>query len=270
MVLSFPAFAQYLDLPEPAAEPVTTLKAPARPAARVVEAEDVDIEYMPNTPEGNTLMNGEVQDRVNHLTSENEKLARRMDEVRREFDSLRSDNAVRFKDAEDSNRALTEKIAALEAKLLELQSVPPPSSAKTAASKPKDEAKKTAEQLYEESYAALNAKKYAAAEKGFKDFLAAEGKHKLAGNAQYWLGETYYVQGRYDKAAVAFADGYKKYKTASKGPDSLIKLGLSMGRLKRKDEACAAFVNFPTEFPKTSADLKKRAKDEAAKLKCDA
>ena len=257
LLLSAPAAAQYLDLPDPRPEPVTTLKAPTRPAGRIVEeSDDVDIEYMPNTPEGKTLMEGEVKDRVNHLTSENEKLSRRLEEISREFNALRADNAVRFKELEESNRALGAKLNALEAK-------PAAAAAKPGAAETPQQSAKTPEKLYDESYAALQAKKYAEAEAGFKEFLKGNPKHKLAGNAQYWLGETYYVRGRYENASVAFAEGYKNHKASSKGPDSLIKLGLSMSRLKRKDEACAAFVNFPAEFPKASADLKKRAAAEA-------
>ena len=72
----------------------------------------------------------------------------------------------------------------------------------------------------------------------------------LAGNAQYWMGETYYVRGRYQDAAVTFAEGYQKYPTNSKAPDNLLKLGMSLGQLGKKADACVAFAQgFEQEIP---------------------
>lgn len=91
---------------------------------------------------------------------------------------------------------------------------------------------------------------------------------KLAGNAQYWQGEGYYAKKDYEQAAIAFAKGYQNYKDSTKGPDSLLKLGMSMAALKKNPEACAAFTSLAKEFPKSSQDMKDRAKKEAAALNC--
>ena len=70
------------------------------------------------------------------------------------------------------------------------------------------------------------------------------------------------------KAAVAFKDGYSKYPQGAKGADCLLKLGLSMKALGKKEEACTAFVNLPTVFDKVNADIAVRAKKEAEALDC--
>ena len=92
--------------------------------------------------------------------------------------------------------------------------------------------------------------------------------HKLAGNSQYWLGESYYGKKDYAKAAVAFAKGYEKYKDGNKGADNILKLGLSMQMLGKTEEACTAFTSLPKEFPKAADNLKTRAKTAAQELKC--
>ena len=84
---------------------------------------------------------------------------------------------------------------------------------------------------------------YAGAERGFKAFVQSNPKHPLAGNAQYWLGETYYARRDYQNAMVAFAEGYKVYKTSPKGPDNLLKLGITLAVLDKKPEACAVFAS---------------------------
>jgi len=100
-------------------------------------------------------------------------------------------------------------------------------------------------------------------------FLNSYPKDTLAANAQYWLGEVYYKKQDFAKAAVAFTDGYRKYPEGTKGPDCLLKLGLSMKGLDKKEEACTAFTNIPTIFGKVNPDIAKRAENEAKALNCN-
>lgn len=127
---------------------------------------------------------------------------------------------------------------------------------------------KTAEQIYQEGLDAINAGKHDEAAVKFTAVLTKYPDHKLAGNAQYWLGESYYGKKDYAKAAVAFAKGYEKYKGGNKGADNILKLGLSMHMLGKDTEACTAFVNLPKEFPKASANLKEKAAAMVKELKC--
>src|SRR5690606_3228578 len=47
--------------------------------------------------------------------------------------------------------------------------------------------------LYEASYSKIQSGDYVGAEAGFNQFLQLHPDHKLAANAHYWLGESYYV-----------------------------------------------------------------------------
>jgi len=122
--------------------------------------------------------------------------------------------------------------------------------------------------LYEQALTDLKNNKLDQAETKFSQFLNSYPKDALAANAQYWLGEVYYKKQDFAKAAVAFKDGYSKYPEGSKGPDCLLKLGLSMKGLGKKDEACTAFTNIPTIFGKVNPDISKRAENEAKALSC--
>ncbi len=102
----------------------------------------------------------------------------------------------------------------------------------------------------------------------FTKILKDNPGHKLAGNAQYWMGEAYYADKDFARAAVAFAKGYENYKSGPKGADSLLKLGLCMVELKKTAEACTAFKTLPKEFPKTSDTLKNKANELAKKYSC--
>lgn len=126
----------------------------------------------------------------------------------------------------------------------------------------------SADELYTTGLEALKGNDLQKAENHFSIILNKYSSDKLAENAQYWLGEVYYKDKKFDKAAVAFAKGYNNYKNGSKGADSLLKLGLSMAQIGKKEEACLAFVNLPNEFKKANDSIKAKAKNEAQKLGC--
>ncbi|SOD97604.1 tol-pal system protein YbgF [Caenispirillum bisanense] len=126
------------------------------------------------------------------------------------------------------------------------------------------------EEQYKYAFGLLRKNDYPSAAKAFEAFLAQHPKHDLAGNAQYWLGETYYVQNSFDKAAVAFLEGYRTYPKNSKAPDNLLKLGLTMANLKKDREACAAFGRIGSEYPQAPDAIKRRAQSESQRLNCGA
>lgn len=126
----------------------------------------------------------------------------------------------------------------------------------------------SADQLYDEAIKKLQEGDYAAAERGFKTFIQRNPQNKLAGNAQYWLGETYYARRDYSSALTAFAEGYKVYKTSPKGPDNLLKLGITMAVLGRKPDACAVFARFSQDYPRATDLQKRRIEQERQKNGC--
>ncbi len=122
--------------------------------------------------------------------------------------------------------------------------------------------------LYESSYNNLLKRRFGAAEAGFKKFLKEHGKHKLAGNAQYWLGESYYARGHYKQAAKAFLTGYRGYSKSPKAPDSMLKLGMSLRQLGQAKHACETFAQIKSRFPKASANVKRLAERERKRGSC--
>jgi tol-pal system protein YbgF len=114
----------------------------------------------------------------------------------------------------------------------------------------------------------LSKSDWAGAERALSAFIDAHPKDPLTGNAQYWLGESYYVRGDFNSAAHAFAKGYKDYPKSAKGPDNLLKLGLSLANLKKTDSACTTFGRMTKDFPDASAVIKSRVAAERKKLRC--
>ncbi|HYH20860.1 MAG TPA: tol-pal system protein YbgF [Azospirillum sp.] len=150
----------------------------------------------------------------------------------------------------------------------------PPAAPPTATAKPAD-TKVAAlppgaspEKQYEHAFELLSKADYDRSEKEFREFLTRNKSHTLAGNAQYWLGETYYVRNKFVEAASAFAEAIQKYPKGTKAPDSLLKLGMSLAQLKQNADACTAFGQLVTKFPDASTSVKRRAETERRKLNC--
>ncbi len=123
------------------------------------------------------------------------------------------------------------------------------------------------ESIYERSNESLLRRQFGDAEAGFSNFLQKYPDHGLAGSAQYWLGETFYAQGDFKRAAANFLQGYKKYPKSRRAPDSLLKLGISLNRLGQGEQACAAYAAVSAEYPK-AVDARKRAQAESKRAGC--
>ncbi len=126
----------------------------------------------------------------------------------------------------------------------------------------------TSQQQYDLAFGLLREANYSAAELALRDFVRRYPGNPLAGNAQYWLAETFYVRGRYDAAAAAFAEGYEKYPKGPKAAETLLKLGSSLVKLGRKADACQAFARLDRDFPIAQANVKEREAEERHTASC--
>lgn len=124
------------------------------------------------------------------------------------------------------------------------------------------------EERYERAYEMLKQRDFPGAEAALRDFVAAHPTHALAGNAQYWLGETFYVRGDFPNAARAFAEGFQKYPKSGKAADNLLKLGMTLAQLKRTDDACITFDKLAADYKDAPAAILSRGDRERRALKC--
>jgi tol-pal system protein YbgF len=126
----------------------------------------------------------------------------------------------------------------------------------------------TPQEQYDYAFGLLRQANYAGAEQAFSAFLGQHADHALAGNAKYWLGETYYVRGDYKQAAVTFAEGFEAYPDNSKAPDNLLKLGMSLASLGSTQDACGTFDVLLDRYGDAPATILSRAQREAQRLGC--
>jgi tol-pal system protein YbgF len=109
------------------------------------------------------------------------------------------------------------------------------------------------QRVYGQSFDALKAGSYSTAITGFKDFLSSYPASPLAENAQYWLGEAFYVTRDFDSATGAFKTVLQKWPDSRKAPDALLKLGYTQLEQKKVGEGRATLAQVVQKYPGTDA-----------------
>ena len=122
--------------------------------------------------------------------------------------------------------------------------------------------------IYKHAYNMLIQENFLEAERYFNIFIGENPDDPLTSNAYYWLGETFYVQKQFQKAAISFAKGYQKFPKGNKALDQLYKLSLTFINLGKNEDACASFSKLNLEFPNAPKRIKSRIKDYKVRAKC--
>ena len=105
---------------------------------------------------------------------------------------------------------------------------------------------------YDRAFRALREQRYADAAEGFNSFLQQYPDSSYAPNAQYWLGEAYYVTRDFATALDIFQELQEKYPDSSKSGDALLKIGYSHYELEQWSEARAALEQVRSRYPGTT------------------
>ncbi|NNJ65589.1 MAG: tol-pal system protein YbgF [Xanthomonadales bacterium] len=102
---------------------------------------------------------------------------------------------------------------------------------------------------YDQAFQALKELRYADAAEEFQSFLDRYPNSEFSDNAQYWLGESYYVTRNYDIALRAFQDLLSQFPESPKAPDALLKVGYTHYELEQWDSARAALTQVQEQYP---------------------
>ncbi|UVC07383.1 tol-pal system protein YbgF [Rhizobium sp. TH2] len=121
---------------------------------------------------------------------------------------------------------------------------------------------------YQSAYEQVLSGDYASAESGFADFIATHPDSKKIADANFWLGEAQYSQGKFNESAKTFLNAYKTYGKSEKAPEMLLKLAMSLAALDSKDTACATLREVAKAYPKASRSIITKVASEQKRLSC--
>ncbi len=107
--------------------------------------------------------------------------------------------------------------------------------------------------LYDMAWADYVGNQYDLAIQGFTDFINTFPKAPQAGAAQYYIGETYYAQGKYKEAVAAYERVISAYAGSPKVPDAYYKRGLALNVLGQTDRARESWEFVLKNYPDSDA-----------------
>ena len=237
----------------------------------------------------------ELEEQFQNLTNNFEEINFKIDKLSNRITKIQADNQMRFQDIENSgmnngnNKKKTKKkklpgsgdaedlggvteteIAAVK-QIQETQSV---ESAGTVITENAERTEKilpdsSPEKQYEFAVSFIKVGDYETAELALREFVDNNSQHKLAGNAQYWYGETFRVRQLYQDAATAYLNGYQKYPKSSKAPVNLLKLGVMLVQIGEKEQGCSMILGVKDQYPKAKQSVIQKAEYEKKKFNCD-
>ncbi len=106
-------------------------------------------------------------------------------------------------------------------------------------------------QAYDRAYLDFSKGNYELAILGFNEYLKVYPRSERADNAQYWIGECYYVQNDYPSAIEAFQRVLDRYSDGNKAPGAMLKIGYALLGLDREPDATRQLKTVIERYPGT-------------------
>jgi len=123
-------------------------------------------------------------------------------------------------------------------------------------------------QIYDDARARLLDGDFDGAQAGFEAFVTDHGDDPRAGEAWYWLGETFFVRNDFAQAADSYIAALRADPEGVRAPDALVRLAASLHGLGRTEDACSTLARFGRQFPNASAASRDRASRESVRAGC--
>ncbi len=174
-------------------------------------------------------MKGDIEGRLKIL----EERGKTFEEKNRTLEDRAKVSEEKFKETGDRFKGLEEKMTELASKLKELEKPPPlkeaPAEGKGISTGVGD--------LYKDAYETFQKGNLEGAQRKFEAFLKQYPNTELSDNAQFWIGETYYLKKDFEKAILEYEKAIVKYPEGDKIPAALFKQALAFLELGDKTNA---------------------------------
>lgn len=108
-----------------------------------------------------------------------------------------------------------------------------------------------AQKLYDDARKDYDARKYAEARQKFEKFTKDFHKHSLAGNALFWVGETFYAEKKYDDAILTYESFLKKYPQNEKTRSAMLKQAYAFIGIDDKKTAKVILERLIEKYPRS-------------------
>jgi tol-pal system protein YbgF len=212
-----------------------------------------------------------VQSEVRILSTGIEEYKDYLKKPSKEIGRVKEDVEVRLRILEERRKSLEEKNRIQEEKMKEMEERLKAAEGKiketeSAKSSPAREASLETKGLpagmgdiYKDAYEAFQKGNYEGARKKFEAFLKQYPNTELSGNAQFWIGETYYQKKDFERAILEYEKTITKYPEGGKISAALFKQALAFLELGDKTNARNLLKRVIEKFPHSDqADMAKK------------
>jgi tol-pal system protein YbgF len=186
-----------------------------------------------------------------------------------EIDRVRGEMEDRLKGLEEKRKAQEEKMKELEDRLKVPEEKTPGSASKQMESEKLASAREASAELkgistgmgdlYKDAYETLHKGDLEGARRKFEAFLKQYPNTELSDNAQFWIGETYYLKKDYERAVLEYEKAIVKYPEGDKIPSALFKQALAFFELGDKTNARNLLRRVIEKYPRSEqADMAKK------------
>lgn len=187
----------------------------------------------------------------------------------KEIDRVKEDMQVRLRMLEERGKVLDEKNKNQAEKVRELEDQLKSMEAKMAASAKQAEAEKQvaeikgvstgAGDLYRDAYDTFQRGDLEAARRKFEAFLKQYPNTELSDNAQFWVGETYYLKKDFERAILEYEKTIAKYPEGDKVPAAMLKQGMAFLELGDRTNGRNLLKRVIERFPQSEqAEMAKK------------
>jgi len=237
----------------------------------------------------------ELEEQFKNLTNNFEEINFKLDKLASRISKVQSDNQMRFQDLEKSgtnnntistSQNVIKKLpgsseqqdlgGVSESEIASAEQIQKTQSIETVGTVVAENAERviilpdtSPEEQYKFAVSFIKVGDYETAELALREFVETNANHKLAGNAQYWYGETFRVRQLYQDAASAYLDGYQKYPKSTKAPVNLLKLGVMLVQIGEKEQGCSMILGIKAQYPKANQSIIQKAEYEKKKFNCE-
>ncbi len=223
----------------------------------------------------NQKLKADLSLQLENLQSENRMLSTSIEEYKellnkpsKEMDRVREEMESRLKLLEERRKNQEEKIKEIENRLKESgasttgSTLKPAESEKSASKEISIDLKGASTgmgDLYKDAYEAYHKGDLEGARRKFEAFLKQYPNTELSDNAQFWIGETYYLKKDYERAILEYEKAIVKYPEGDKIPAALFKQALAFLELGDRGNARNLLKRVIEKYPHSDqADLAKK------------
>jgi tol-pal system protein YbgF len=120
------------------------------------------------------------------------------------------------------------------------------------------------QRMFETAWSDYTTSQWALCIAGFDQYLRTFPRSELAGDAQFYIGECNFADGKFTEAVDAYNRVIANHARSSKAPDSMYKRGVALERLTQPDRARESYELVMKTFPDSEAA--RLAKQNLARL----